>query len=49
LPGYWFFWRTPLAPGQAPARRYLTWLLAFLVWWAFLTGHLLNNIKGLAS
>jgi len=49
LPGYWFFWRTPLAPGQAPARRYLTWLLAFLVWWAFLTGHVLNNIKGLSS
>ena len=49
LPGYWFFWRTPLAPAQAPTRRYLTWLLAFLVWWAFLTGHVLNNIKGLSS
>jgi hypothetical protein len=49
LPAYWFFWRTPLAPAQAPARRYLTWLLAFLVWWAFLTGHVLNNIKGLSS
>jgi len=49
LPGYWFFWRTPLAPEQASTRRYLTWLLAFLVWWAFLTGHVLNNIKGLAQ
>jgi hypothetical protein len=49
LPGYWFFWRTPLAPEQGRTRRYLTWLLAFLVWWAFLTGHILNNIKGLAS
>jgi hypothetical protein len=49
LPGYWFYWRTPLAPEQARTRRYLTWLLAFLVWWAFLTGHVLNNIRGLAS
>ena len=48
LPGYWFFWRTPLAAEHASTRRYLTWLLAFLVWWAFLTGHVLNNIKGLA-
>ena len=49
LPGYWFFWRTPLTPEHAQTRRYLTWLLAFLVWWAFLTGHVLNNIKGLLS
>ena len=49
LPGYWFYWQTPLAPEQAKTRRYLTWLLAFLVWWAFLTGHVLNNIRGLAS
>ena len=48
LPGYWFFWRTPLAPEHGSTRRYLTWLLAFLVWWAFLTCHVLNNIKGLA-
>ena len=47
LPGYWVFWRTPLKPEQAPTRRYLTWLLAFVVWWAFLIGHVLNNIEGL--
>ena len=46
LPTYWLFWRTPLAQ-QASARRYLTWLLAFVVWWSFLVGHVLNNIKGL--
>ena len=49
LPAYWFFWRTPLAAEHSPTRRNLTWLLAFLVWWAFLTGHVLNNIKGLAQ
>jgi len=47
LPGYLFFWQTPLLPEQASTRRYLTWLLAFLVWWSFLTGHVLNNIKGI--
>ena len=47
LPTYWLFWRAPLAIEQASARRYLTWLLAFVVWWSFLVGHILNNIKGL--
>ena len=47
LPAYWLFWRTPLKPEQAPARRYLTWLLAFIVWWSFIVGHVLNNIEGL--
>ena len=47
LPAYWLFWRTPLGTEQAASRRYLTWLLAFIVWWGFLIGHVLNNIKGL--
>jgi hypothetical protein len=47
LPAYWLFWRAPLVLEQAAVRRYLTWLLAFIVWWSFLVGHVLNNIKGL--
>src|SRR5262245_5871245 len=47
LPAYWLAWRTPLSPALANTRRYLTWILAFFVWWAFLVGHLLNNFKGL--
>ena len=47
LPAYWMSWRTPLAPEFASTRRYLTWILAFFVWWAFLVGHLLNNFKGM--
>lgn len=47
LPAYALFWRMPLAPESARARRYLTWLLTFIVWWGFLVGHILNNIKGL--
>lgn len=47
LPAYAFFWRTPLEPSQAVARRAVTWMLALVVWWSFLVGHVLNNIKGL--
>jgi hypothetical protein len=47
LPAYWFFWRQPLGTEGLIARRYLTWLLTFIVWWNFLVGHILNNIKGL--
>ncbi len=47
LPGYLLFWRAPLAPKDARSRRYLTWILAFITWWGFVIGHLLNNIKGL--
>jgi hypothetical protein len=46
LPAYWFFWRQPLSADGLIARRYLTWLLAFIVWWNFLVGHVLNNIRG---
>jgi hypothetical protein len=47
LPSYWFFWRQPLTVDGVVARRYLTWMLAFIVWWNFLVGHVLNNIRGL--
>ena len=39
--------REPLAAEGAIARRYLTWILAFVIWWNFLVGHILNNIRGL--
>jgi hypothetical protein len=47
LPAYWLFWRLPLARDSARTRKYLTWTLAFIVWWNFLVGEVLNNIKGL--
>jgi len=47
LPAYWLFWRPPLAAEYAAARKYVTWMLAFVVWWNFLVGEVLNNIKGL--
>jgi len=47
LPAYWLFWRQPLVPDFASTRKYLTWMLTFIVWWNFLVGEYLNNIKGL--
>jgi hypothetical protein len=50
LPAYWQVWRQPddaQRAEAASARRALTWLLAFFVWWGFIVGHVLNNIKGL--
>lgn len=46
LPGYWLAWRTPLEASLAAARRWLTLLLAGIVWYALIAGHLLNNLKG---
>jgi len=46
LPAYRYFWRQPLAPEHANTRAILTSILAFVVWWSFLVGHILNNIRG---
>src|SRR3954464_4892668 len=46
LPAYWLVWQQPVeAAGVASARRALTWLLAFFVWWGFIVGEVLNNIR----
>ena len=49
LPAYWYYWRQPLAAEHARTRAVLTSLLAFIVWWNFLVGHILNNIRGFGS
>ena len=46
LPGYWVAWRSA-SQDYAPVRKYLTWLIAAIVWFGFVVGHILNNIKGL--
>jgi len=46
LPAYGYYWRHPLEPGHARARSMLTLLLAFIVWWGFLVGHVINNLRG---
>lgn len=49
LPAYWLFWRQPLLPEHGGARAVITAMLAFIVWWGFLVGHVLNNIRGFGS
>src|SRR5215475_12190913 len=46
LPAYWFCWRRLAHNQNRQARIVLTLLLAFIVWWAFLAGHVVNNIGG---
>jgi hypothetical protein len=43
---YWLFWRAPLAAQYARTRAILTVLIAFIVWWGFLVGHIINNVRG---
>jgi len=49
MPAYWAAWRRPLAPAYGPARRMLTWLIAGMVWWNFIVGHIINYISGVLS
>jgi hypothetical protein len=49
LPAYWVCWRRPLADESAKTRTALTSIVAFIVWWSFLTGHVANNIMGFGS
>jgi hypothetical protein len=49
LPAYWVFWRAAPAEPYTRARAVVTLLLALIVWWNFLVGHVLNNIRGFGS
>jgi hypothetical protein len=49
LPAYWACWRRPLVDEPSRTRAALTTVLAFVVWWGFLVGHVLNNIMGFGS
>lgn len=46
LPAYRLYWNRPLVPDGVATRRLLTSIIAAIVWWNFLVGHILNNIKG---
>jgi hypothetical protein len=46
LPAYFVCWRHPRADESTLARTALTSILAFIVWWSFLIGHIMNNVKG---
>ena len=46
LPAYWICWRQQRTDDPSRMPAILTLILAFIVWWSFLTGHILNNIMG---
>jgi hypothetical protein len=48
LPLYAYTWRAEAAETHRRDRIGITLFLAFIVWWDFLLGHVLNNIRGLA-
>jgi hypothetical protein len=48
LPIYWFFWRKATDANRV-ARAAVTCILTVAVWWGFLTGHIINNIRGFGS
>jgi len=49
LPAYWVCWRRAGGDEPARTRAALTAILAFIVWWSFLVGHVVNNIRGFGS
>ena len=49
LPAYWYFWRQPLKSEDSGMRKGLTVLLAFIVWYAFINGHIANDFRGVGS
>jgi hypothetical protein len=48
LPLYWLIWLRPSGEDRV-ARTAITSILAVSVWWSFITGHILNNIRGFGS
>ena len=49
LPIYWFFWRNSRNAEYDSPRKWLTVTLAAMCWYAFLTGHIVNNVRGFGS
>lgn len=48
LPAYWYLWQSK-APDDETARKWMTVVLAAFCWFAFLVGHVVNNVRGFGS
>ena len=46
LPSYWYFWKK--APEFGTTRKALTAILFVTIWYNFVAGHILNNVRGFA-
>jgi len=49
LPIYWYFWKNAQNPQYDSARKWVTVWLAAGCWFAYLVGHVLNNVRGFGS
>jgi len=49
LPAYWYFWQEPYSAEDAGVRRWLTVFLAATVWYAFGSGHVANDFRGIGA
>jgi hypothetical protein len=49
LPVYWLLWKDVRNPDYTSARKWLTVVLAGMVWFMFLAGHIVNNVRGFGS
>lgn len=49
LPAYWYYWQPALTKEFTTTRVIVTALLAAIVWYSFITGHVLNDIRGFGS
>jgi hypothetical protein len=49
LPVYWLFWKDAKNPEYDSARKWLTVTLAAFVWYMFLIGHIVNNVRGVGA
>ena len=49
LPIYWYLWNDARNAGFDSSRKWLTIVLAAICWYGFLTGHVLNNVRGFGS
>ena len=49
LPVYWLLWKKVPLTEQVRFRTAVTAILAAFVWYSFLVGHVLNNLKGFGT
>jgi hypothetical protein len=49
LPFYWHLWKNTRNAAYDGVRKWLTVVLAAICWYAFLVGHVVNNVRGFGS
>jgi hypothetical protein len=49
LPAYWYFWKNGQNPEYETPRKMTTVVLAAMVWFLFIVGHVINNTRGFGS